>query len=254
MADQPRTQGRGAKGSGPGRKSKGSRLDNCSCFLLPLQIRSRKVLDSFLRQSRHWEEERNGFPTQYTLYYAGGMNRPDDDRFRMYRYNAARELPLCTFRERIDMDLSSSPKPVSSSGCSPAVDGISLYVFGSGVAFLEVRVLYGQMNVCEIVEFVNLFRSLRNDESRSNQLRMPPDTISLRTAAARILPAEESGTVLCFSNPSEIKMQAIIYSFLQTSTCGIGVVTDKGAGLLQLSARARILQRRALGSEPGRSL
>lgn len=196
-------------------------LDNCTYYILPLWICAEASLDAFLQNDPDWAPVPEGFQTQYLLCYASNMNLPSDNRFHRWRYREPKSLPLCLFGQRIQQQVNKRPFPVPPSGASPEVDEISLYVFGTGVAFLEFRILYGDMNIWEILEFVNLFRSLRNSEGK-DWLHMQPGEISLKTAAERILPSEKSGTKLCFNNPSDIKAQANIFTILQAGPAGIG--------------------------------
>ena len=219
MAEQKKSESNKAAPIDP------NHLDNCTYFILPCRILSPEKLNGFLRENKDWAEVQKGFQTQYLLFYASGMNLPADERFRRYRHRAPQTVPLYLFQDQLAGQQKKDRESVPSSGCGPEVGGISLYVFGSGIAFLEIQVLYGDMNAQKIVSFVNLFRSLRFDESKP-QLQMQPGEISLKTAAERLLPAAKSGTVLCFSNPSEIKQQAIVYSMLDVNSCGTGSAGD----------------------------
>ena len=177
---------------------------NCTYFILPTDIRDPEKLKRFLDGRTEWQEEQEAFPLQYTLQYASRMAKPGDNRLRVYRYTSGKTLPVCMQSEKL--------KKSSASESRPELGEIMLYIFGCGVAFLEFRVVYGEMYFDEIVEFVAWFRSLRNNESSGH---IQEGTISLETAARQILPEDESGTIHCFSNPSDLKRQANIYTILK---------------------------------------
>ena len=182
-------------------------FENSSYFILPLKIDSPEKLKAYLRSSK-WKEERKeeehsrAFDPQYLMFYAGKMTDSADDRFRQYSYTNPE------MQDNFFLNYKTG-----SSGSAPTMKNISLYVFGEEIAFLEFMVSYNEMSEAEIVKFVNDFRSLR--ESKKNKKDSDQQGCKgLEETAADILPAAESGTTLCFSNPSEIKRQANIFTML----------------------------------------
>lgn len=198
---------------------------NGTCFILPLRIDDPEKFRSFLANSTHWHRDDEKFygHLQYSLHYASTMVNPDDDRMDIYAYDDFRSFKLNMFT---NVSYREGDFPPPASGFSPVLEGVSLYAFGTGVAFLEFNVSYKGMTIDEIVDFVFRFRSLRNDESMA-WLNFAPGEISLKTAAGIALPQAESGTTLCFANPSLVKMQAEIFSVVNTEKCGIADPGDE---------------------------
>ena len=187
-------------------------FENSTYFILPLSVEEPEKLDAFLGSREDWAEEPVPFKTQYILYYAGDMNRQDDKRLRSFRYTEGKNLNIYMMDEEVQEDSSFSEE-------KPVLGEIRLYLFGCGIAFLEFQVQYGKMAYWNIVKFVNLFRSLRNNETSDKKVQIPEGKISLEKAAEKILPENESGTLRCFSNPSKIKRQADIFTVLNAKTC-----------------------------------
>jgi len=201
-------------------------FENCSYFLLPVLVKDEARLLAFLKNSGEWRETTaySALETRYVLSYASRMTEPRDGRLRRFTYTQTESLPLYMFDARISSEMEKYGK--SWSGLLPALGEISLFVFGTGIAFLEFRLLYGKMPVEEIIEFVFLFRSLRNNESK-DYLQYPDGTISFQTAAERMLDKDKSGTEICFSNSSEVKKQANIYTMLDMELCGMQESTEE---------------------------
>ena len=172
-------------------------FQNSSYFILPLKIDNPYRLSAFLRNSSNWEEKLDAFELQYLMFYAREMTDPEDERFRMYRYKGSESLRIYLFDDN-----------VTDPGKAPTLGDISLYVFGKEISFLEFQVIYNDMDIEGVLKFVNSFRNLRNPE----ELPDGSDCKRLKDAAEIILPAKESGTILCFSNPSEVKMQANVFT------------------------------------------
>ena len=172
-------------------------FQNSSYFILPLKIDNPYRLSAFLRNSSNWEEKLDAFELQYLMFYAREMTDPEDERFRMYRYKGSESLRIYLFDDN-----------VTDPGKAPTLGDISLYVFGKEISFLEFQVFYNEMDIKGILQFISSFRGLRNPKEYPEG----SDSIILRDAVKKILPAEDSGTVLCFSNPSEYKTQANIFT------------------------------------------
>ena len=145
------------------------------------------------------------FNPQYLMFYAEKMTNPSDNRFRHYIYQEpeAEDKKLNIYR----LDNKNSGL-----GNMPTLGQISLYVFGQDIIFLEFQVLYNDMEIEKITSFIYSFRSLRDSSDKTTG----SGCYSLKEAAERLLPEEQCGTILCFSNPSEIKMQANIFTMLNT--------------------------------------
>ena len=182
---------------------------NCTYFIFPMKISDPERLNSYLASSGGWVRVDEPFNTQYILRYSSDMNKSRDGRLTSYRYAEAKKIPLYMFGSRIESRV--EKHSLEESGHTPSLDDVVLYVFGSGIAFLEFRILYGDMTPDEIVEFVYLFRSLRFNESK-DWLGFTDGSIGVGNAIEKLMPHKESGTELCFSNPSEVKRQALIFS------------------------------------------
>ncbi len=176
-------------------------FQNSSYFILPFKIDNFDRLMAFLRSEESKWKEQDGFVLQYLMFYAREMTDSDDERFQMYRYTEKESEPLHIYM---------FDDNVTESGQAPTLGDISLYIFGKEISFLEFQVFYNNMDSKGILQFINSFRSLRNPEKLPEKLNCK----RLKDAVETILPAEGSGTVLCFSNPSEVKMQANIFTML----------------------------------------
>lgn len=186
---------------------------NCGFFIFPLRVTQPDKLKSYLTAQDSWACVDAQFHTQYLLHYAPGVDSAQDDRLRIFQYTQAQELPLYLFGETIRERFKTRGINDEHEG-SPALQTISLYLFGTDIAFLEFHLRYDGMGAREIAEFTFLFRSLRNNESTLEEF--PEDKISPETAIGRILPQEQTGTVLCFHNLSRLKRQGNILTFLKT--------------------------------------
>lgn len=203
-------------------------FENCSYFLLPVLLKDETRLSSYLKNSSGWQEDVRGtLETRYVLNYASRMTEPQDGRLCRYVFTQTDQLPLYMFETRLSYAMEKSGRTWS--GILPKLGDVSLYVFGTGVGFLEFRLEYGGMPAEEIIEFVFLFRSLRNNEAKE-YLQFPEGSVSLQTAAETILDPGMSGTEICFSNSSEIKKQANIFTMLNMETCGMQDSTEEEIG------------------------
>ena len=173
-------------------------FQNSSYFILPLKIDNFDRLMAFLRSEESKWKEQDGFKTNFLMYYAGKMNEPADDRFRIYRYTEKENLYIYYGGKAADP------------GKGPTLGDISLYVSGKEISFLEFQVFYGDMSVDEIASFVYSFRRLR----KLRKLLGQTDCNNQKDAVEDILPAEKSGVDFCFSNLSDIKKQANIFTIL----------------------------------------
>ena len=187
--------------------------DNRSYFLFPLKIEDYKAFELTLKTD--WQTVKDPFDVKYLLNYAAKISQSGSPE-QMLTYRCLKKPPVYMFETKISEKIQRyrethpSFKP---SGTLPRMAEIRLYVFQRSIAFLEFEVLYGDMKPEEVAEFVYLFRSLRNDEMQK-RIEFPEDKISVKAAINMLLPPKESGTVLCFENPSDVKMQANIYTML----------------------------------------
>lgn len=192
-------------------------FSNCGFFIFPLLVTDPRKMNAFLSSRPEWESNDKSFYPQYLLHYASRMTGIANDRLRCFRYKAPLSLPLYFFDAQIRERLLRRGETYC--GGSPDLQAISLYWFGTGIAFLEFSVLYGDMPASEITEFTYLFRSLRFNETRLNGF--PEDKIALETAIKQILPEEQSSSVICFNNPALFKKQANIFTLLNSKSCAI---------------------------------
>lgn len=196
-------------------------FNNTGYFIFPLKVNDAARFHAFLASPEHHfrEEKEQPFVLNYIMHYASQM--PVDGRLRTYRYEACEELHLNLF-SHVTFKTHDLPR----SGYEPTLLGISLYEFQTGIALLEVAFEYNQMLIEEIVDFNYLFRSLRYDET-ARWPEFPEGTISARTMLATILPEKETGSVLCFYNPSDLKMQAQVFTFLTPKNQEMAVLTGQ---------------------------
>lgn len=188
---------------------------NRTYFNFPLKVEDKEHLLDYLQGDSKWSAA-PGIKTNYMLSYAKEMNDPADDRLLCYTVNEVESLPIYMFDAKIAENMKSYGMP--STGKRAKLKEISLYLFGNGVAFLEFCVDYSRMSMAEISEFIYLFRSLRNNESRKGLL-YPENMIGVETAIKKLLPIDSDNIQLCFSNSSDIKSQANIYSLINPTLC-----------------------------------
>ena len=192
-----------------------TQFDNGTFFIFPLRILNKERFMRFLEKDQRWTPQEK-MRTQYLLRYAADMNDPSDDRLQRFMFCDTGSLPVYMFDSFIKGRM--EELGLSSSGETASLKDVSLYVFGDDTAFLELRVDYGMMNLAEIAEFIYLFRSLRNDESKP-RFGYPEGTVGVVTAINSMLPEKDCAAELCFSNKSDLKKQAIVYTVLNTTLC-----------------------------------
>ena len=201
--------------------------DNRSYFLFPLKIDNYKMFEKVLKTG--WQPLSDPFEIQYLLKYAAKIGQTSSPE-RMLAYRCTSLPPVYMFESKISDKMArykESHPSFEPSGLSPSLSDIRLYVFQKNIAFLEFEVLYGGMTPEEAAEFIYLFRSLRNDETKK-YLLYPEDKISVKTAINMLLPPKESGTALCFENTSDIKMQANIFTIICDPAFAPGSMDDNG--------------------------
>ncbi len=197
-------------------------FENGTYFIFPVQILD---LDSFINtmnRDKNWEAHPKNepiFETFYLLQYAREMLVPQNGNMRAFHYKSVESLNICTFKRYIEERLCEMLHDI------PKLSEVSCYVFATGIAFLEFKVLYGKMSLDEIVEYIYLFRSLRNDELKYAEY-YEPTQISVKTAIKKVLENSWDFVKVCFSNPSEIKSQADIFTMIHTENASNPIRTN----------------------------
>ena len=202
-----------------------NQFENGTYFIFPLRIKDKAQFMRFLAEDPRWMPQQK-MHTQYLIRYAGDMNDPSDDRMQRFWFSDPGSLPVYMFGAYLKERMAKLERP--SSGETASLKEISLYVFGDCTAFLELRVDYGSMDLAEVAEFIYVFRSLRNNESKT-KFGYPEGSIGVDTALGLILPEKASASELCFSNVSDLKRQAIVYTMINTTLCGARELPEKDA-------------------------
>ncbi|MBO4872426.1 MAG: hypothetical protein J5496_03315 [Lachnospiraceae bacterium] len=188
---------------------------NFGYFIFPLKIAKPEVFKTYIEETPDWQLVSEGIKTDYILNYARSMNNPDDRRMQTYSFRDRTGLALYLFEQTA---VSKDDPYKQRSGFVPQLEDISLYVFGLNIAFLEFHFLYDGMFLHEIERFNYYFRSLRNDKSDDKKyLNYPADKDSVKAVLEKILPNEQSGTEVCFSNSSDVKQQSLVYTAVTVS-------------------------------------
>lgn len=201
-------------------------------FFFPVKTEKPDELYRFLKTSDDWkirevtdvpwetgEKQVHGsLEPQYLMSYASALLK-DDTKYCEWKYQKQQELHFPHFANRLKYRTEScttkSGEKIEGSGNRVSFKDVVLHVFGTNVCFLEVRVGYDGMTIDEICEFVYLFRSLRNDlEMSAKYLRFEEGEEAVIDIIRRILPFEKAQLELCFSNPSPVKSQAVIFTMV----------------------------------------
>ena len=168
-----------------------------------MAVEERKKLDEYLDNHKEWkafkEEKRR---CNYLFDYVSRII-DSDSSCRIYRYATPEDLPIYLFEHYERLALSEIP----------SVDEILFYVFETGVAFLELKISYGDMPVNEIINFAYYFKSSNRAEKTKYGKREGQK--SLYEVTGDILPEEESGTKHFFVNRSRLKYQLMCFHMVK---------------------------------------
>ncbi len=171
-------------------------FNNFSYYILPLSFGQEETLVSHVERSELWERT----PTEqrrchYLFDYVSRIVR-SDDACRVYSLKEPGALPLYLFEREAGL---STP---------PLLSAVSLYLFATGVAFLEYRIEYGKLSPTEIVSFAYHFKSAHRADKPSCE---KGEKESLYTVSQRLVGANETDAHLFFTNESPLKHQAFCF-------------------------------------------
>ena len=175
-------------------------FQNSSYYILPLSVKSCETvvnsLDSIL-----WER----IPSEkrvcnYLFEYVSWVIKSEDS-CKIYSLKKPKDLPVYFFEKELESD------------SNPTLDAVTLYLFETGVAFLEYYVNYHDMSEKDIIQFAYYFKSTsRADGSRYNL----EGKKSLLTISKELIPEDGCGVEFFFSNNSLYKCQTLCYHMIKT--------------------------------------
>lgn len=172
---------------------------NGSYYLMPICAENCLALIEHLQKQRKWKElEHCGFKMNYILHYAARLVE-DPKSIRVFELLEPENLKICMFRKKMQHEE------------MPQLASIRLYLFMTGIAFLECKVYYGGMPIDQIISFAYNFKSAHRAEHKDHS---EEGFISLYQAANNLLAPERTGAKLFFSNPSELKAQCLTYHMI----------------------------------------
>ena len=174
---------------------------NTSLYIIPVSVGDAIKMTDELLLSGSWEWDHTLGVPNYLLHYVHGL-ATDRERFRVLSYREPSSLPI---------SVAGGKRRYSS---RPSIDAIYLCAFGTGVAFLEFRVSYGDMTVDEIIDFAYHFKKADAADQRG---LLKEGEISLMTAARRLLMVERTNAELFFSYRNSFQSNCICYHMIHLS-------------------------------------
>ncbi len=174
-------------------------FENTTFYIIPVSVNDMEAFTDALLASGDFEREERLCRPNYLLNYAHSL-ATDPTRFRMLRYRKTDALPIHMFKEMLGYTV------------SPRITDIYLCAFGTGVAFLEYRVAYGDMPLSELMDFAYTFK--RADHADRKKL-LREGEISLMTASKQILDVKNTGAELFFAYHNDIQSNCICYHLIR---------------------------------------
>ena len=176
-------------------------FENTTFYIIPVAIGNmRKYTDTLLSRG-DWESDETICRPDYLLSYIHSLAH-DPDRFRVLRYKKTAELPIHMFRDWVKYTV------------APRIEEIYLCAFGTGVAFLEYRVAYGDMPLEEIKRFAYNFKKADNADHKG---LLAEGEVSMMTATKQILYTDELGARPFFAYRNNIQYNCICYHLIRLS-------------------------------------
>ena len=174
---------------------------NSTIYIVPVSVENDRRFFNFIDNSDQWKPlEQEKLKINYLFNYAADI-ATNKTTCKIYEHTNPEDIPVYMFEKELNLSE------------SPVISEIRLVYFGTGVAFIELHVIYGSLSVDDIIEFAYLFKKAKKADGKAYD---KGDKISLFTALRTILPPEESGAVLFFANTgaADFKLQALCYHFL----------------------------------------
>ncbi len=176
-------------------------FENTTFFIIPVAIGDMAHVTDALLASGDWERDKTICRPNFLLSYVHALSA-DEERFRVLRYLKTDELPIHMFEKKVGYTQ------------SPKIKEFYLCAFGTGVAFLECRVAYGDMPITEIMDFAYHFKKA---DAADRKKLLKEGEVSLLTAAKRILMCEETGALPFFAYHNDIQYNCICYHLIRLS-------------------------------------
>ncbi|MBO5935016.1 MAG: hypothetical protein J6Q94_05945 [Clostridia bacterium] len=175
------------------------RYKNSTIYTVPVSVEHDSRFFDFINNSDQWQPlKQEKLKINYLFNYAANIAN-NSNTCIIFEHTNPEELPIYMFEKELNLNE------------SPVVSEIRLVYFGTGVAFIELHILYGSLSVDDIIEFAYLFKKATKADGKAYNLG---DKISLFSALKRILPPDKSGTKLFFANTADFKFQALSFHLL----------------------------------------
>ncbi|MBO7170790.1 MAG: hypothetical protein J6W28_06410 [Clostridia bacterium] len=171
-------------------------FQNFSYYVLPLSYTDESAFQKGIEADPAWRPlSRDERCCNYLFDYVSRIIK-SDDACRAYTLQNPKELPVYLFEKEAALS------------ASPSIEAVSLYLFATGVAFLEYKISYGNLSPKEIVNFAYYFKGTRRADKKSCERG---DKESLYTVSHRLLGGDGSNARLFFTNESHLKHQAFCF-------------------------------------------
>lgn len=180
-------------------------FENSSYYILPLVIDSADKLEAYLAASDKWipgvrDGGEYGGRYGYLFNYVSRIIE-SEEMCRVYQYSEPSLLPIYMFGNEVQ------------SACAPAVTEATLYAFGTGVGFFELKVTYGEMTPDEICRFAYHFKVATR--ARKDKY-VKGDKKSLHVVLDELFPPETSGARRFITGRDADKYQGLCFHMIKT--------------------------------------
>ena len=166
---------------------------NTSVFLIPVWFDDFDTFTAALKNSGRWLPVQDKSPS-YLLSYVERLAE-DPAAYQSFWLQTLPRTPIYMYEDYIDL-----PQ-------IPELAGVRFSCFGTGVGFMEFRILYNGLTVDQITNFAYRFK-------KSSPKKVPEGMRNLYDTALRILP-EKSNAVLFFTGTADFKRECQCFHMLR---------------------------------------
>ncbi|MBR4872791.1 MAG: hypothetical protein IKV00_03020 [Clostridia bacterium] len=180
-------------------------FENSSFYILPLVIESQEDLHKFLTSSDKWREGvrdggEYGGKYGYLFNYVSRIIE-SEEMCRVYQYADPSSLPIYMFHNEIQ------------SAEIPVITEATLYAFGTGIGFFELKVSYGGMTMSEICNFAYHFKVATRAKKDKY---VKGDKKSLHVVLDDLFPGGRAGARRFITGRDADKYQGLCFHMIKT--------------------------------------
>lgn len=172
-------------------------FQNSSYYILPMAVDSVDKLEDRLNKNDWTKRSQDTRRSHYLFNYVSRIIE-DDAACRVYHYAHPHDLPVYLFEKEAKLS------------ASPVITAVSLYVFATGIAFLEYKVEYGNLSLREIYNFAYYFKLAARAEKAKYE---KGNRVSLMRMSHMLL-GEQAPVVFFFG---QSKKQASCFHMVKTT-------------------------------------